>query len=535
MNAPEQRSAPDTPKVSVLLQTYNHETFIAQAIEGVLLQQVSFPLEVIIADDASTDRTRETVQRYAHAHPGRIRLVLPEANLGPSRMFMQALAEARGEYIAYLDGDDYWTSPHKLDRQAAALDDHPDWAGCFHRAALVYGPAGNPHVSGHVIPNLDEDAIGLDELVGGFSFVPGPSWMHRRESLDRLPSLDGLLWSDWLIHITAARSGELGFIDQVLTAYRVHAGGEFNGLDRSAQLEEDLTFYRRLASELPAHEELIERCIANRHCQMAVEEARLPYDAPLLVIDPGGDLPLYFNGRWARRFPDRDDGDGGEASLDQLDRTCAELALLPPAVPDARPRQDPMESEATRDLFLVLPNAARPWLELQHDLAGWLRERAVQVLEDDWCSIYRIGLDHSSPRPRAPAVQPVGGALEVASVGVAEPLPEGFRAWFDAPKPGELTAAHATYVLGWVLNDDEPVDAVEFELDGELICRTPVGFPRPDLGKAFSDLPHAGQAGFSTIVNVSEEAGSEVELEVFAAMGSGSRVPFGNLCLRRKE
>lgn len=76
-----------------------------------------------------------------------------------------------------------------------------------------------------------------------------------------------------------------------------------------------------------------------------------------------------------------------------------------------------------------------------------------------------------------------------------EELGEGFRTWLDAPKPGELTAAHAIYVLGWVLDDDEPVEAVEFEVDGELICRTPVGFPRPDLAKAFSDLPQAGQAG----------------------------------------
>jgi glycosyltransferase involved in cell wall biosynthesis len=531
MNASEQRTAPGTPRVSVILQTYNHETFIAQAIEGVLLQRVSFPIEVIIADDASTDRTRATVQHYARSHPDLIRLVLPEANLGSNEMFLLALAETRGEYIAYLEGDDYWTSPHKLSRQVAALDDHPDWAGCFHPAALMYETTGHPHPSGHVIPEVvDGDAIGLDELVGGICFVPGPSWMHRRTSLDQLPSLDGLVWSDWLIHISAAQCGALGFLDQVLAAYRVHDGGAFNGLDRSAQLEEDLTFYDRLVTELPSHKELIDRCRSNRHCQLAVEKARLPYDAPLLVIDPGDDLPLYFNGRSVSRFPDLDGSDRREASPVELDLACEELGQLPPTGPDARPRWDPQESGTARDLFLLLPRTARP----RHDLVDRLEERAGRVFDDDWCSIYRMGLDRLLPRAAAPSVEPVGGALEVVSVGVAEPLPQGLHGWVDGPMQGELAAAHAIYVVGWVLSDQGPVDAVEFELDEELICRTPVGVPRPDLVEAFGDLPYADHAGFCTIVNVAGEAGSEVEVELFAAMRSGSRLTLGKLCLRRR-
>jgi glycosyltransferase involved in cell wall biosynthesis len=535
MNASEQRTTPGTPKVSVLLQTYNHEPFIAQAIEGVLLQRVSFPMELIIADDASTDGTRATVQRYARSHPDRIRLVLPEANLGSSKMFLHALAEARGEYIAYLEGDDYWTSPHKLSRQVVALDNNPDWAGCFHPAALVYEATGHPHPSGHVIPEVvDQDALGLDELVGGICFVPGPSWMHRRTSLNQLPSLDGLVWSDWLIHITAAQRGALGFLDHVLAAYRVHAGGAFNGLDRSAQVEEDLTFYHRLVTELPSYKELIDRCIANRHCQLAVEKARLPYDAPLLVIDPGDDLPLYFNGRWVSRFPDLDGTDQGKASLVEFDLACEELGQLPPATPHARPRWDPLESGTARDLFLLLPRGARPWVDPRHDLVGRLEEGAGQVFDDDWCSIYRMRLDRSLPRPQALSVEPVGGALEVVSVGVAEPLPQGLQGWLDSPKHGELAAAHAIYVVGWVLSDQGPVDAVEFELNEELICRTPVGVPRPDLAEAFGNQPYAERAGFRTIVNVAGEAGTEVEVELFAAMRSGARLTLGKLCLHCK-
>src|SRR5262249_4764027 len=159
-----------------------------------------------------------------------------------------------------------------LSRQVAALDAHPEWAGCFHRAALVYGRDGSPHASYHTIPSVDPgECVDIEELIAGAHFVPGPSWMHRRTSLEGLPSLAGIECSDWMLPIMAARSGPLGFLDEVPTAYRVHGGGAYGGLDRSAQLEEDVRFYGRLAEELPSSGSLIDRCLENRRCQIAVE------------------------------------------------------------------------------------------------------------------------------------------------------------------------------------------------------------------------------------------------------------------------
>jgi hypothetical protein len=74
---------------------------------------------------------------------------------------------------------------------------------------------------------------------------------------------------------------------------------------------------------------------------------------------------------------------------------------------------------------------------------------------------------------------------------------------------------------------------VEFELDGELIGRTPLGVPRPDLAETFGDKQYATRAGFRTIVNVAGAAGAEIEVELFAVMPSGARLGFGKLCLRR--
>src|SRR5437867_2548687 len=102
------------PKVSILLQTYNHERFIERAIESVLEQEVPFPLEVIVSDDRSSDRTRELVSRYANAHPELIRTLFPDRHLGMNPLFRRALDTARGDYLALLDGDDFWTAKDKL-------------------------------------------------------------------------------------------------------------------------------------------------------------------------------------------------------------------------------------------------------------------------------------------------------------------------------------------------------------------------------------------------------------------------------------
>src|SRR5436190_22219834 len=106
------------PKVSVLITTYNQENLIKQAVDSVLMQVTDFDYEIVIGEDASTDRTREVVVELARQHPDKIRVLLRdpevanrERHLAGKMNFLQALASCRGEYIAVLDGDDYFISP----------------------------------------------------------------------------------------------------------------------------------------------------------------------------------------------------------------------------------------------------------------------------------------------------------------------------------------------------------------------------------------------------------------------------------------
>src|SRR5215207_1776851 len=127
------------PKVSVCLITYNQVDFVTAAIESVLSQHTSFATELVIGDDHSTDGTRDILLSFARRLPARIRLLLHDSNRGLVRNFSETFTACRGEYVALLDGDDYWTASDKLERQARFLDTHPGCSICFHDAAVLLG------------------------------------------------------------------------------------------------------------------------------------------------------------------------------------------------------------------------------------------------------------------------------------------------------------------------------------------------------------------------------------------------------------
>jgi cellulose synthase/poly-beta-1,6-N-acetylglucosamine synthase-like glycosyltransferase len=120
-------------RVTALVMTYNHERFIGQALDSVLMQETNFDYGILISEDCSTDRTREIIQEYATRHPERIRLILSDHNLRTNEIVTRGIREAQGEYVALLDGDDYWLARHKLQNQVDFLDTHPECSVCFHQ------------------------------------------------------------------------------------------------------------------------------------------------------------------------------------------------------------------------------------------------------------------------------------------------------------------------------------------------------------------------------------------------------------------
>ena len=125
----------EKPVVSALLITYNQSRFVGQALESILKQQTSFPIEVLVGDDCSTDETYDMIAPFV-ADP-RVRMFKRTHNLGATRNLYDLQMHAEGRYIAYLEGDDYWKDPRKLQRQVEFMESHPAFIGCTHRCEIV--------------------------------------------------------------------------------------------------------------------------------------------------------------------------------------------------------------------------------------------------------------------------------------------------------------------------------------------------------------------------------------------------------------
>jgi len=131
----------DSVKVSVCCITYNHKPYLRQCIEGLLMQKTTFPFEILIHDDASTDGTTDIVKAYAEKYPNLIRPIIQSVNQYSTKtralITTFLLPVAKGEYIALCEGDDYWTDPYKLQKQADILDHRADISLCLHPAVTI--------------------------------------------------------------------------------------------------------------------------------------------------------------------------------------------------------------------------------------------------------------------------------------------------------------------------------------------------------------------------------------------------------------
>ena len=290
-------------KVSVVMVTYNQERFIAEAIESVLAQETDFDYELVIGEDCSTDETARICREYAARNPGKVRLLSRRSNIGARRNFVDAYSACAGEYLTILEGDDYWTCPRKLQKQADALDRHPDWAVCFHRVHCFRDDGTGEE---RELPQLDREAVfTLDDLLRG-NFIQTCSVMLRKKSLPEIPE-----WylhhqpPDWALGILHAKRGSIGYLPEVMAAYRRHPEGCWSARDPVETAGDAIALLGALASELDREQVRLARAkMAELHLERAVSfgERGARLDALLSVARSIREHPLNrraFSGRRA--------------------------------------------------------------------------------------------------------------------------------------------------------------------------------------------------------------------------------------------
>jgi len=252
-------------KVSVVVCTYNHEPFIDRALASALEQETTFDYEVIVSEDCSTDGTRRIVLGWRDRHPDRIRLLLSERNLRSNEVVARAIRAAAGEYVAILDGDDYWMSSSKLQRQADFLDRHPDCALCFHDAEVV-DDAGKAIEARRWTPAGQKLRSTLEDIWHG-NFIATCSAMLRKSTLPEVPAwyADFFPITDWPLYILCAEHGDIGYLPEVMAAYRLHAGGLYSPLSVAEKLRATDRFYRRMNEKTEYRHDAVARHAHRRY------------------------------------------------------------------------------------------------------------------------------------------------------------------------------------------------------------------------------------------------------------------------------
>ncbi|MCM1337858.1 MAG: glycosyltransferase [Candidatus Amulumruptor caecigallinarius] len=213
------------PKVSVISLTYNQADFVRRALEGMVSQQTDFPFEVVIHDDASTDGTADIIREYQARYPDIIKPILRTENLFSKErslrtVIRQVVDATQGEYIANCEGDDYWTDPYKLAKQAAILDAHPEVSMVYTNFKRVDENDEELVSDTYVDIQKDYESGALFARMIDNNFPLTVSIMERREVFYHPVLLSCPEQYDYTMACSSALAGELYFLPEVTCAYR---------------------------------------------------------------------------------------------------------------------------------------------------------------------------------------------------------------------------------------------------------------------------------------------------------------------------
>jgi len=224
----------DSPLVSVRCMTYNHEPYIANALDGFLIQKTNFPFEIIVHDDASTDNSADIIREYEAKFPKIIKSIYETENLyskhdGSLGRIMDSAC--KGKYIAFCEGDDYWIDENKLQKQVDFLENNPEYSMCYGKVQQYYEEEKKFSTVLFGAPFFDYKA-----LIYGSNPVPTLSVCLRSDFYKKYSSLElgknqNWLMGDYPLWIYLAHDTNIKFMDEVFGVYRILKNSASHSVD----------------------------------------------------------------------------------------------------------------------------------------------------------------------------------------------------------------------------------------------------------------------------------------------------------------
>ena len=219
------------PLVSIVVFSYNHELFIAEALESILNQKVHFNYEILISNDGSTDNTLSIIEKYAQQYPEVIKVFHHDINQGVRQRILDIFRTIHSKYLAILDGDDYWNNEYKLQQQVDFLEENESYSGIFHDASiLMEDEQAEGKLFAHTrlySQNYKYNENIFSEDVLKRLILPSSSAVlrYQQEFKENLIWLDDNYSIDWKLACIAIKRSRFYFINEPWSVYRNHKNG----------------------------------------------------------------------------------------------------------------------------------------------------------------------------------------------------------------------------------------------------------------------------------------------------------------------
>lgn len=219
--------------LSIIVPVYNHEKYIEQTLDSILMQKTSYSYEVLVGEDCSTDGTRKVLQEYEKRHPGKLTVFYREKNLSTAKYWNWAdlMRRTRGKYLITLEGDDFWTSDTKIQEQIDFLETHPEYVAVAHNCVVV-DQNGQPN--GEIYPECKDNHYTLWHYM--FEILPGQLTTVMCRNFERQEIFDTALIEshispgDRVLYFSLAVNGRIYCMQKVMSAYRhvIHGGSSYS-------------------------------------------------------------------------------------------------------------------------------------------------------------------------------------------------------------------------------------------------------------------------------------------------------------------
>ncbi|MCU7617834.1 glycosyltransferase [Chryseobacterium sp. PBS4-4] len=227
-------------KVSIIVLTYNQENFIEKNLQSIFMQQANFTIELIICDDCSKDKTVLIIEEYIKHKPSHIEIKFSshQRNLGSTPNFYFALHQCTGKYLAFCEGDDYWTDANKLQIQYDFLEGNEDYSMCFHQAKNI---SPNPLINNTIFAEIEDRDYSAVEIFQHWIVHTTTVFMKvnvlKNKAAQELFNHPELLYFDTFLYMACSLNGKIHGSSKTMSAYLRHEEGISNGINYKRDLK----------------------------------------------------------------------------------------------------------------------------------------------------------------------------------------------------------------------------------------------------------------------------------------------------------